>query len=377
MINKDLVQKIIYLAILISITATGYFASGTKSNANFPAATSVTPVNAVKIKTTIIEEYDDLPGRMVAYQSAEIRPQVDGIVMETVFKEGGEVKKGDQLYQIDPAIYLANNKIAAAILQRTQANLEAVLAKKNRYQKLVKSGAITKQEYNDIVADLESAKSNVLVAQAELEKNQIYLDYTKVLAPMSGFITRSIAYKGSLVTASQENPLAIITKLDPIYVEIPKSSEDLMRLRNKISGNKMLPVQLMFDGKTYENEGLLEFAEVNVDPSTSSVILRAIFENPNHDLLPGSFVKVKIKLGASSAILVPQKAAIRQPDGTLSVWIIDENNSVNPSPIQASKTFGSSWVVEKGLKEGDVIVVEGFQKIRPESKVKPIFSKNN
>lgn len=375
--NHKTAKKIFYIifAILIFISGT-YFGSSHFSQAKNPGAAKHPPtqVLALKLYAQNIDDFEELPGRTSAYRYAEIRPQVDGIILKRLFTEGSVVKKGTQLYQIDDAPYKANYNSAKADLQKAQANLETIKAKNARFKKLIEEDAISKQEYDDIKATLAQATADVAIAKATMEKAKIYLNYTKVLAPIDGRISKSLTTEGALVSANQTQNLTTITQLDPIYVDIERASEDLVNFKNKISTQDKVSVELYLnDGTIYNQTGTLQFSEVNVDPSTSAVGLRAIFDNPDQTLLPGSFVKARIKISSENVVLVPQKATSRGPDGSLNVWIIDSSNTTKPVPIKTIKAIGNNWLVSEGVKDGDVIVLEGFQKIMPGAVVSPSF----
>lgn len=378
--NRRVAYFIIALEIIGSIfgvsVLTSKFKPGHNSEANLPTPS----VLALKIAKQNVDDFEEMPGRTSAYRFAEIRPQVDGIIIKRLFIEGSKVEKGQQLYQIDPAPYLATYDSAKADLQKTIANFEAIKAKNIRFKKLIEVEAVSKQEFDDVKASLAAAQADVAIAKAVVQKAKIYLDYTKVLAPISGNIGKSVVTEGSLVSANQVQILATITQLDPIYVDLEKSSEDLAQFKNEIAGRNNVSADLyLSDGTIYPHSGVLQFSEVNIDPSTSSVSLRALFDNPEQTLLPGSFVKVRIKTSTQNAILVPQKAVVRGADGSSSVWIVDEKNQVKPTSITTVKAIGNNWLISEGLKEGDAVVIEGLQKIAPGTVVKPIFSneKNN
>ncbi len=334
-------------------------------------------VNVIKINSQVVENFEELPGRIAAFKFAEIRPQIDGIINQRNFVEGAKVAKGQQLYQIDPAIYQANYNSAKAALQEAKANLKAVVAKNQRLKQMVEIEAISKQEFEDNVANLEQAKAKVAIAEAAMKKEEISLNYTKVLAPIAGNVAKSFVTEGSLVQANQAQILTTITQLDPIYIDIARSSEGLSKIYFEANKNKKLPVELyLSDGTVYKRQGVLQFSGVNIDPSTGSVEMRAVFKNPEQMLLPGGFVKVKIKLSSQKVILIPKKAAVRNPDGSLSVWLVNEKNIVKPLIIKAVEGENNQYIVTEGLVEGDVIVVEGFQKISPDALVTPVFPEN-
>ncbi|MCE3255409.1 MAG: efflux system, rane fusion protein CmeA [Rickettsiaceae bacterium] len=374
----------IAIAILLILGWVGYsiFMSFKKSQGAGPMGGPV-EVDVIKLASQNVDDFEELPGRVSAYRFAEIRPQVDGIITKRLFTEGSLVKKGQQLYQIDDPQYQANYQIAKADLQKAKANLVAIIAKSERFNKLVRVNAISKQEYDDMVASLAQANAEVAVAKAAMDKARIYLDYTKVFAPIDGWVSKSMVTEGSLVSTNQAEALTTITQLDPVYVDIVRSSGDLTKFQEMIFGqkenseSKEVPIELYLnDGTIYQTQGVLQFSEVNIDPGTGSINLRAIFENPDQILLPGAFVKTRIKISSKDAILIPQKATTRNPDGSLSVWIIGAENKVAPLPVKAVKAIGNQWLISEGLKDGDVIVVEGFQKIAPGAIVVPSFPKD-
>lgn len=318
----------------------------------------------------------ELPGRVAAFNIAEIRPQVGGIVSERTFEEGSTVVEGTQLYQIDPSIFQASFNKALADLSKAEATERAALAKKTRYEKLVKIAAVSQQEYDDIEAELAGAEADVAIAEATVAVAKTNLDFTKVYAPITGQISKSTVTKGALVTANQSEPLAIITSLNPVYVDISQSARDLLQLRSKLDNPGDIPVLLSVDGVTngtYGETGKLQFHEVNIDQSTGSVQLRAVFPNPDKILLPGLFVKTKLAIKYSDAILIPQHVASRTPDGNLSVWVMNKNNEINPVTIHAQQAENSMWLVTDGLSDGDIIVTEGLMKLQPGMKIAPQF----
>lgn len=339
-------------------------------------------VSVVAIEPQRVAVITELPGRTVAYRVAEVRPQVGGIVQKRLFQEGMEVKAGQQLYQIDPATYQAAVASANADLVKAQANLKSIQAKAARYADLVQINAVSRQDYDDVVAGLDQAKAQIMVAQAAVSTARINLDYTKVYAPISGRIGKSGVTEGALVTAGQPTALATITQLDPIHVDVSQSSSELMRLRQAMAAGQIqqdaagaAPVSLTVDGagKPYEQQGSLQFSEVTVDQSTGTVLLRAVFPNPKQELYPGLFVRARIEQGVrEQALLVPQRAVVRTPDGGAMVWVVGADNKVNPRPIELGATVGDKSLVQKGLASGDQVVVEGLQKVRPGAEVKAV-----
>jgi membrane fusion protein (multidrug efflux system) len=368
------IHFIIIAAIVVILSAGSYFFLGSKDAENAagqaPAAGGGLPVTAMTVEAKPLDIFESLPGRTAAYKVAEIRPQVGGIITERLFEEGSLVKEGDQLYQIDPASYKAAYNSAVATLKKAQANVKSVQAKAVRYTELVIIEAVSKQEYDDVVASLDQAHADVAIGEAAVATAKVNLDYTKVYAPISGRIGKSNYTQGALVTANQTDALATITQLDPMYVDMTQSSKDVIRLRETYAANKEqgTPVKLTIDasGEEYAHEGLLQFSEVTVDETTGMVKMRAEFPNPDQILLPGLFVKASIKQGSQeNAILVPQRAASRGPDGNLMVWVIGADGMVNPRPIKAEREIGDQWLVTEGLASGETIALDSFQKMQP------------
>ncbi|MGB1539859.1 MAG: efflux RND transporter periplasmic adaptor subunit [Rickettsiales bacterium] len=349
--------------------------SGPAEQAN-PAAQQGLSLAAIKVTPRPVTYHKELPGRVVAYQISEIRPQVSGIITERMFEEGSSVEEGQQLYQIDPAPYQAAYNSALADLKKAQANVKSVKAKTNRYAELVKIEAVSKQEYDDLKASLAQAEADIAIAKAAMERAKINLDYTKVYAPISGRIGKSTVTKGALVTADQTQPLATITQLDPVYVDMTQSSADLMRLRSHAEKFESIPVTLQMDGmnNTYQETGTLQFHEVTVDRTTDSVQLRALFPNPDHVLLPGLFVRTRLKLAYDNALLVPQASAQRRPDGSLFVWVLDAEGKTAQATLTSDQTVDGYWVVSGGLQPGDIVLTEGLMTLQPGMPVTPHFA---
>ena len=324
----------------------------------------------------------DLPGRTAAYRVAEVRPQVSGIVQKRLFEEGGQVKAGQQLYLIDPATYQAALQSAQADLVKARATLKSIEAKAARYADLVQINAVSRQDYDDVVASLDQSKAQILVANAAVETARINVGYTKVYAPIDGVIGKSVVTEGALVTANQTTALATITQLDPIYVDVSQSSSELMRLRQAVSAGLVrtgqadqAPVTLRLDGssQTYAHAGQLKFSDVTVDPGTGAVQVRAVFPNPDKLLYPGLFVRARVEQGSrDGALLVPQRALVRNPDGSAAVWVVGADNKVAPRPVATAQVVGDSWLIDSGLAAGERIVVEGLQKVRPGAEVRPV-----
>ncbi len=367
---------------LVTIVVFGLTACDDNKQAQAPAGPPPVEVTVLTLTPKTVPLVTELPGRTSAYRVAEIRPQVSGIVQKRLFEEGGQVKAGQQLYQIDPATYQAALQSAQADLVKARASLKSVEAKAERYADLVKINAVSKQEYDDIVASLDQAKAAILVAQAQVDTARINVGYTKVYAPIDGVIGKSAVTEGALVTANQSTALATITQLDPIYVDVSQSSSELMRLRQAISDGQLqkgqdgeAPVTLSLDGSTqvYGHTGQLKFADVTVDPSTGAVQIRAVFPNPDKLLYPGLFVRARVEQGArDNAVLVPQRALVRNADGSAALWVVGADNKVAPRPVVTKQVVGDSWLIDQGVAGGERIVVEGLQKIRPGAEVRPV-----
>lgn len=329
---------------------------------------------------------DELPGRVVAYRTAEVRPQVAGIVRKRLFEEGAAVAAGQPLYQIDPATYQAAVNVAEAELARAQAALRSSTVKVKRYGKLVGSNAVSRQVYDDMRASQAEDKAAVAAAKAQLDVARINLAYTTVKAPIAGRIGRSAVTEGALVTANQDSPLATITQLDPIYVDMTQSSADLLRSRHAVAPGGVvkhkpgeLPIRLVLDatGAKYSHVGRVQFAEVLVKETTGTVTVRAVFPNPDHELMPGLFVHGIVSQGTvEKAFLVPQAALMHGSDGQAFVWLIGPDDHVTRQPVTAGRSIGQSWLVTAGLSDGDRIAVDSLQRIRPNITVTPVAAEH-
>jgi len=353
------------IIMMFLISAEPVFAAKDDGHSQQQAPRAV-PVSAISLETTKIQLTQRLPGRSVAYKVSEIRPQVTGIITKRLFTEGSMVEQGQQLYQIDPAPYRAvYNKVKADLL-RADANLASVSAKESRYRESLKVSVVSEQDYDDAKAALLDAKASVAIAQAAIESAEIDLNYTKVYSPISGQIGKSSYTEGALVTANQSDDLATVTQLDPIYVDMQEARKKVISMRDKSKNTDKVMVSLnLGDGYIYEHQGQFQFSDVTVSPTTSSVELRAIFPNPDQLIFPGLFVRATLLLDTVDALIIPQKAGILCSGGTMRAWIIDDQNSAQLVPIVATERFENNWIVSEGLKVGDTVIVEGFQKLRP------------
>jgi len=323
----------------------------------------------------------ELPGRTSAFRIAEIRPQVNGLIQKRLFTEGSDVKAGQVLYQIDPASFQAAYDNAKAALGRAEANVPPIRLRVERYRELLPDKAVSQQEYDDAAAALKQAEAEIEIWKAAAETARINLNYTRVTAPISGRIGKSSVTDGALVTAYQPVALATIQQLDPIYVDVPQSTSELLRLRRNLEGGRLnhdgtnqRKVRIILeDGTTYQQEGTLQFQDVTVDPTTGSVILRAVFPNPEGVLLPGMFVRGVAKEGVSEqAILISQQAVSRDPKGNPMALIVDANAKVQQRMLTLDRAIGDKWLVTSGLAPGDRVIVEGLQKVRPGVPVKEV-----
>jgi len=344
-----------------------------------PQAKSAPEVSVVTIQEQSVTLTTVLPGRITPHLEAEIRPQVSGIILKRLFTEGGEVKEGEVLYQIDPATYQAALSNAKAILAKAEANSQNLKQHAERYQRLVSTNAVSRQDYDDAVTAYNQGVAEIAADKAAVEMAQINLNYTRVIAPISGHIGRSSITAGALVTANQTTALATIQQLNPVYVDVTQASADLLQLKQNLAAgtlkdgsNDHTKVKLELEnGTPYPQDGILKFNEVSVDQSTGSVTLRALFANPDQLLLPGMFVRAILQEGVrEKAILVPQRGVSRDTAGHAIVLLVGAEDKVERRLVQTERTVGDAWLVTDGLKSGDRVIVEGLQRIRPEMQVK-------
>ena len=335
-------------------------------------------VGFIVVGTTSVEEPTELAGRTAAYEESQVRPQVSGVIRSRGFAEGALVRKGQTLYQIDPSLYQAAANEAQAGVANAAAQREAAGVRADRYKPLAEMQAISQQDYTDAVAAEKQARAQVDLNRARLETARVNVRFTRVPAPISGRIGRSAVTTGALVTANQPDPLAVIQRLDPIYVDMQQSSADLLALRRALASDGSSPataaVELTLeDGSRYGNTGRLQFTEGVVDPATGTVTLRATFPNPQGLLLPGMFVRARIVQSVNAdAILVPQQAVSRDPQGNATVLVVSARNTAELRPITATRTQGANWVVTGGLKPGDKVITQGTGKARPGQPIRPV-----
>ena len=323
-------------------------------------------VKVVTLKTQSVSLTTDLPGRTVPYRVAEIRPQVSGVILKRMFIEGADVKEGQQLYQIDPALYQAAYDSAAATAESSRLQAQ-------RYKPLAEANAVSKQDYDNAVA---AAAQN----KASAETAHINLVYTRLLSPISGRTGRSSVTEGALVTADQTTSLATVQQLDPIYVDVTQPMAVLLRLKREMAAGQLVQAGanqaevhlLLEDSSHYASTGKLQFSEVQVDQTTGSVTLRALFPNPDKLLLPGMFVREQIEEGTrTDAILVPQVAVTHNQKGEPTTLVVNADNKVELRPLVTERAIGDKWLVTDGVKAGDRVIVEGVQFAKPGATVKP------
>lgn len=338
-------------------------------------------MGVMTVKAQPVTLTTELPGRTVPYLIAEVRPQVGGIIQSRKFREGGDVKAGETLYQIDPASYRASYDSYVAALGKAQANLRTTRLKADRYKDLVAISAISRQDDDDATAALDQAQADVAAAKANMESARINLAYARVDSPISGRIGKSSVTPGALVTASQATALATVQQLDPIYVDVTQPSASLLRLKQAMAqgdlekaGTSAAKVRLvMEDGSTYPLEGRLEFSDVTVDQNTGSITLRAVFPNPNADLLPGMYVRAVLQEGVKEqGVLVPQQAVSRNGAGKPTAFVVGKDHKLQLRVLETDRAVGDQWLVRSGLQPGDQLVVEGLPRARAGVEVKAV-----
>ncbi|QKN80270.1 efflux RND transporter periplasmic adaptor subunit [Scandinavium goeteborgense] len=357
------------ISILSSLLASTLLMSSCDNAGDRPQQPQAPHVTVHVITSAPLSVTTELPGRTTAFRIAEVRPQVSGIILRRNFIEGSDIQAGESLYQIDPATYQAawnsaKGDEAKAVAAATIAHLTV-----KRYLPLLGTQYVSRQDYDQAVANAQQADASVMAAKAAVETARINVAYTKVTSPISGRIGKSSVTEGALVTNGQSQALATVQQLDPIYVDVTQSSSDFMRLKQQSleHGSDTKSVELVMEnGQPYSQKGTLQFSDVTVDESTGSITLRAIFPNPQHSLLPGMFVRARIDEGVQpNAILVPQQGVTRTPRGDATVLVVNAKNQVEVRSVTASQAIGSQWLISNGLNTGDKVIVSGLQKVRP------------
>ena len=338
-------------------------------------------VGVITLKSQPVSVVSELTGRTAAAMSAEVRPQVTGILQKRLFNEGDNVKAGQALYQIEPDSFRATWNEAAATLKQAQALVTADCSKAQRYAQLVKENGVSRQDADDAASTCAQDKASVESKKAALESARINLNWTTITAPIAGRIGISSVMPGALVSAEQSTALATIRGLDTMYVDLTRTSVDLLRLRKQsLAANRdvMNVTLILEDGSTYSEKGRLALTEVAVDESTGSVTLRAVFPNPKQQLLPGMFVRANVDEGImNDAILAPQQGVTRDAKGIATALVVNADNKVEQRELETGETYGDKWLVLRGLKAGDKLIVEGSAKVVAGQQVKPVEVKAN
>jgi membrane fusion protein (multidrug efflux system) len=338
-------------------------------------------VSVITVEPQAVLLTTELSGRTAPYVISEIRPRVNGLILKRLFTEGSDVQAGQILYQIDPAPFEAELNNALAALGKAEANLPAIQLRAERYRALLADKALSQQDYDDAAASLNQLRAEIKAQQAAVDTARINLGYTKVTAPISGRIGKSNVTEGAIVTAYQQTALATIQQLDPIYVDVPQSTTDLLSIKSRLQqglinhqGQDLNKVKLILDnGTPYPLEGTLKFSDVTVEPSTGSVTLRAVFPNPDGLVLPGMFVKAVVREGVSEkAILIPQQSVARDYKGNPYAFVVTAENKIEQRSLTLDRAIASSWLVTGGLTPGERLVVEGLQSVRHGMTVRPV-----
>lgn len=368
-------RLLIPLLLLASLAACGREDAAAKA-APAPPPPEVVVVTAARSDAPVTFETS---GRVLAYRTAEVRARVEGILEKRLYREGGEVREGQPLFEIDRRTLEANVAAAKAALLKARANAEVAAQIANRYRQLIADQAISKQELDQAEANAKQAEAEVLSAEAALERAKIDLSHAHVPAPISGRITRAFVTEGALVGRGEATHLATIEQLDPIYVDFTQSGAERLRLQRAFMEGKLKPTEtpvelILEDGTVYGHKGRLLFSEQTVDPNTGTVTLRAEFPNPDRLLLPGMFARVRFAPGiVGNVVTVPQRAVQATPQGQF-VYVVDQQNKVVQQPVKTGGFSGPDWIITEGLKGGERVVVDGLQKIRPGAIVNPIVA---
>ena len=343
-----------------------------------PAAPPPPSVGVVSLKVESAPLISELPGRISAAETAEVRPQISGIIRKRLFAEGAYVKAGQLLYDIEDAPYQAALAQARGNLARAQASINATSLQARRYQELVGIYAVSRQEADNAAATAQQARADVAAQRAAVQAAQVNQNFTRIRAPISGRIGRSLFTPGALVQAGQADPLATIQRIDSVYVDVTQSAADIINFRQALRDGGVSEadgarVQLLLpNGSTYALEGRLQFSEVTVDPSSGAVTLRATFPNPDGLLLPGMYVRARVVAGRqTNAILAPQQGISRDARGRATAMVVNSQNKTEIRQVETKQALGDKWIVTQGLKAGDRLIVEGPTNLKPGAVVKP------
>jgi membrane fusion protein (multidrug efflux system) len=359
----------ILLAVALSLAG----CDTSKDKAQMLAPTQTPEVNVITLQPQELTLHTQLPGRTSAFRVAEVRPQVGGIVVKRLFREGSDVKAGQTLYQIDPATYEASLASAKAAYARAQASETTAKIKAERYRDLNKTNGVSRQDYDDAEALWKEAVADVASAKAAVDTARINLEYTKVKSPISGRIGKSTITEGALVTAQQTTALTTIQQLDPLYVDVSQSSSELLKLKKALTDGQLEKTGpqeakvtlLQEDGSYYAESGKLQFSDVTVDAGTGSVTVRAIFNNHQNQLLPGMFVRAELsEASVKDALLIPQLAVSHDPKGNATVLLVNAEGNIEQRSFETERAVNNAWLVRSGVKAGERIVVNGTQKVQ-------------
>jgi len=370
-----------HLLLIVTLFVTSFLVTGCGNKQAAKMAMPPAEVGVVSVVSATLPVTTELPGRIDAVRTAQVRARATGILLKQVYKEGSDVNEGDVLFQIDPAPLKASLDSAQASLDKATATLESTQAKADRYKALVAINAVSQQDYDDASAAAMQAKADVEAGKAEVETASLNLGYATVTAPISGRIGQALITEGALVSQAQANQLALIQQLDPIYFDFTQSSTDVLRMRSQFDKGQLQKVAtdeakvslVLDDGTTYQYPGKLLFTDITVDPTTGMITLRAEFPNPDHILLPGMFARVQLEQAVDqNAITVPQRAVSLAGDGSASVMTVTAENKVAVSKIKLGQAIDDKWTVTEGLKAGDTVIIEGLQKIKPGMTVNPV-----
>lgn len=356
---------------------------GKEGGASGPPGGQMPPaeVSVVEVQQETVPVTTELPGRVAAQRTADVRARVTGIVQKQLFTEGADVKAGDVLFQIDPALLQASLDSAKATLARAEANLAQAKQRVGRNKPLLATKAVSQQDYDDTASAQAVAAAEVLQAKSAVDTANINLEYTKVTSPINGRIGTAKVTEGALVSSGEATLMASVRQMDPVYFDFTQSSTEMLRLRRAVESGQLMKAPdggtrvtlKLEDGSIYKHEGRLLFSDVAVDPTTGMVTLRAEFPNPDKILLPGMFGRIKVLEAVNNqALTVPQRVVVRGPNGDATLMVVNAENKVEIRQVKADTAFEDKWVVSGPVKAGEKVIVEGSQKVMAGAPVKPV-----
>lgn len=375
--NNQAVKPLLFLSALMSLPI-----SGCDDHHDTATAEQTPKVTYITVNPQAVSLYTELPGRTLAYRVADIRPQVSGVILKRHFTEGSDVGAGQSLYQIDPAPFKAAVDRTAAQVDQAVADARMAQVTLDRYRSLMGPQYVSRQEYDQAVATAAQAQATTDSARAALKSAQIDLTRTRVISPLTGRIGLSTVTEGALVQSEQTDALATVQQLDPLYVDITQSADEFLHLQQQLASGQLQQVDgkvslhvILSDGSSYPHQGSVAFSDVTVDKTTGSITLRAIVPNPDHQLLPGMFVRAKLDQGHDvNALLVPQQAIVRTARGDATVVIVDAHNKVAIREVEVTPAANNQLIVKQGITAGDHVVIAGGQRVNPGMLVTPIES---